>query len=99
LFHTKWNFDPEYRKWYPQVTWLLAENKKKRLIVRIQTMATEALTLPLQLPAILPETILYEQTASYAGQLWDKNHKGTWDSLVKFHGSGFKEYSVLKFTD
>ena len=99
LFHTKWTSDPENRKWFPRVSWLLAENEDKRLIVRIQTLATETLGLPIELPPILPEMILYEQTAFYSGQLWHKNQKGTWDSAVKFQGSGFKEYSVLKFTD
>ena len=99
LFHTKWGFDPDWGKWYPRVTWLLAENEEKRLIVRIQTLAWETLTLPLRIPPVLPEMILYEQTASYSGWLWDKNHRGSWDSVVKFHGSGFKEYSVLKFGD
>ena len=31
LFHTKWEFDFEHRKWFPVVTWLLAENEKKAL--------------------------------------------------------------------
>ena len=99
LFHTQWEFDPEKGKWFPQVTWLLAENEEKRLIVRIRTLASETLGLPLELPEILPEMILYEQTALYLGHLWDKNSAGSWDSAVKFHGLGFKEYSTLKFVD
>ncbi len=97
LFHTKWESDPANNKWFPQVTWLLAQNEDKRLIVKIQTLATETLGLPVELPPILPEMILYEQTAFYSGQLWHKNQKGTWDSAVKFQGSGFKEYAVLKY--
>jgi hypothetical protein len=99
LFHTQWELDPAKRKWFPRVSWLLAENQEKRLIVRIRTLASETLGLPIELPEILPEMVLFEQTAFYSGQLWDKNDRGTWDSVVKFHGSGFKEYSALKFFD
>lgn len=99
LYHTRWTFDPKYRKWFPSVTWLVAENKKKRLIVRIQTLAAEALMSPLEMPCLLPDVVLYEQTASYTGRLWDKKHQGAWEVSVKFHGKGFKEYSVLKWTD
>ncbi|MHC4455498.1 MAG: hypothetical protein ACYS0I_00160 [Planctomycetota bacterium] len=97
LTHTRWGYDSENHKWFPSMTWLYAENEKKRLIVRMHTISTEALMSPLEMPQLLPEVILYEQTAYYVGQLWGKNHKGDWELLVKFRGKGFKEYSALKW--
>ena len=99
LFHTRWMFDSDNCKWFPVVTWLLAENEKKRLIVRIQALATESLMAPLKMPLFLPDVLLYEQTASYFGRLWDKNHRGVWELSAGFHGNGFKEYSVLIWDD
>ncbi|MGD8522704.1 MAG: hypothetical protein PVF56_16270 [Desulfobacterales bacterium] len=99
LFHTRWMFDSENRKRFPVVTWLLAENEKKRLIVRIQTLTTESLMAPLKIPLFLPDVLLYEQTASYFGRLWDKNHQGVWELSAGFEGNGFKEYSVRIWDD
>jgi hypothetical protein len=99
LFHTKWKFDSENRRWFPVVTWLLAENNDKRLIVRMQTLATESLMAPLKMPLFLPDVLLYEQTASYFGRLWDKNHQGAWELSAGFQGNGLKEYSVLIWDD
>jgi hypothetical protein len=53
----------------------------------------------LKIPLFLPDVLLYEQTASYFGRLWDKNHQGVWELSAGFEGNGFKEYSVRIWDD
>lgn len=96
LIHSRWRYDSKNRKWFPVKTWLYAENEKRRLIVCIRAIKTEAMLAPLEMPFFLPEVILYEQTAYYMGRLWEKEG-GRWQLRASFNGNGFKEYSALKW--
>jgi hypothetical protein len=97
LLHTRWTYDWENQKWFPESTWLCAENETMRLIVRLQTLDAKAVLAPLKTPSFLPEVLIYEQTAGFLGRLWKKNEAGQWQSLVSFGGKGFKEYTALKW--
>jgi hypothetical protein len=97
LLHTRWTLDPENQKWFPAISWLVAENETWRLIARLETLDTEPVLAPLKMPSFLPEVIVYEQTARYTGGLWEKTEEGEWALLMPFHGKGFKEYTGLKW--
>jgi hypothetical protein len=92
LRHIHWSFDAENRQWNPLQTLLHAENDTRRLLIHLQTIDTQ----PLRgdLPGPLADMIVYEQTAHYEGQLWEKTTEGQWVVLVAFSGNGFKEYTA-----
>jgi hypothetical protein len=92
LRHLRWAFDAEHRQWYPLHTLLHAENGTRRLLLHLQTIDTQPLRGDLPWP--LADMILYEQTAHYDGQLWEKTAEGPWVLLVAFSGHGFKEYTA-----
>lgn len=92
LTHTRWAFDTINRKQYPIETAFRAENETTRLELTMQVIHTYALRGRLPFP--LPEPIIYEQTARYTGQLWQKNGAGEWEPLISFSGNGFKEYTA-----
>jgi hypothetical protein len=93
LIHKRWRYDSENRKYFPVESWLYAENEDGKLVLTLQTIATEALLSPEKLAAFLPELVLYEQTAHYEGQFWDKASS----EVTPISGDGFKEYTALKF--
>lgn len=95
LFHTRWEFDRENRKFFPIQSWLIAENDTHRLIVRMDVRDTLPLTMGVPI-AFLPYPIIYEQTAQYQGWLWEKNQWGKLRFRENFSGEGFKEYTALK---
>jgi hypothetical protein len=95
LTHRMWQYDPDNKKYFPVESWLYAENEKGRLIVSLKTIDTEVLLSPLKMPALLPDVILYEQTAHYEGRFWKRNNLDEWELSISFSGRGFKEYSTL----
>ncbi|MBI3950619.1 MAG: hypothetical protein HY314_09210 [Acidobacteria bacterium] len=95
LTHTRWTFDSDNRKRYPLETTLRAENDTRRLILTMQAIVTHPLRGDLPLP--LPDAIIYEQTARYEGQLWEKNTEGQWVLSASFDGNGFKEYTARRY--
>ncbi|MCS6805184.1 MAG: hypothetical protein RMM98_16255 [Acidobacteriota bacterium] len=92
LTHTRWAYDAINRKQYPIETTFRAENEAIRVALTIRAINTHPLRGRLPFP--LPEPIIYEQTAQYTGQLWQKNASGQWQPLMSFSGNGFKEYTA-----
>jgi hypothetical protein len=95
LAHTRWGFDPRNHKRYPIETTLRAEDENRRLILTIEAIDTHPLRGDLPLP--LPDALIYEQTARYDGQLWEKNAQGQWLLLTSIGGYGFKEYTANRY--
>jgi hypothetical protein len=95
LEHTRWAFDAENRKRYPVETMLHAENDTRRLILTLHAIDTHPLRGDLPFP--LPDAIIYEQTAHYDGQLWEKNSQGQWVLAASIDGHGFKEYTAKRY--
>jgi len=95
LTHTRWAFDSRNRIRYPVETALRAENETRRLILTMQAIDTHPLRGDLPLP--LPDAIIYEQTARYEGQLWEKNGAGEWVLSASIRGDGFKEYTARRY--
>ena len=64
------------------------------LIVKEQTLATEAVLPPpeLKLPLV---PLIYEQTTEFSGVFWKKNAAGGWTLAIAFAGGGFKEYTSI----
>jgi hypothetical protein len=96
LTHTDWAFDVENGQWYPRQSTLSAETDTRRLDLRLQTVATVPLRRDLLLS--LGDFIVYEQTAYYEGQLWEKTAAGTEVLLAAFRGHGFKEYATKRWS-
>jgi hypothetical protein len=94
LVHTAWQYDPANRQWFPTTSWLLAENETTAVLVRLQERATLPIVPPLDIP-LLPEPLLYEQTARIAGAVWGKDPQGGWLLRASFDGGGFKEYTSV----
>ena len=94
LSHTRWAFDVENRVRYPIETTLRAESETRLLVLNMQAIETH----PLRgdLPRPMPDALIYEQTARYDGQLWEKNAQGEWVVSASFTGNGFKEYTATK---
>jgi hypothetical protein len=78
---------------FPTTTWLRAENETVRLVVRLRALQTEAILPPFQIP-VLPEPLIYEQTALYSGRVWRRERGGGWRLVRSFSGVGFKEYTT-----
>lgn len=98
LVHTRWRYDPVHQQRYPITTWLLAENERGALLVRLETLETEAVLAPPEIPFPVVEPIIYEQTAYYQGTFWEKGRWGTWEPKIRFSGNGFKEYTARRRT-
>ncbi len=96
LLHTAWQYDPPNRQWFPTTSWLLAQNETAALLVRLETLGTLAVVPPLDIP-LLPEPLVYEQTARIGGALWERDPRGGWRLLTSFDGGGFKEYTSVTF--
>jgi hypothetical protein len=96
LLHVGWEWDPENRRWYPLETWLFAGNDTVRLAVSLRTLETEPLELPVEIPFLLREPLLYEQTAAYLGAVWEKDAAGRFRLVATFRGNGFKEYTTRR---
>ena len=96
LLHTDWQYDPSNQQWFPTTSWLLAENETAALLVRFDALGTLEVVPPLDIP-LLPDPLLYEQTARVAGALWEKDPQGAWRLLKSFDGDGFKEYTSVTF--
>jgi hypothetical protein len=94
LAHTAWQHDPANGRRFPTTSWLRAENETVRLIVRLHALQTVAILPPFQIP-VLPEPLLYEQTALYSGRVWQREHGGEWRRVRSFSGVGFKEYTTI----
>lgn len=94
LIHTAWSTDEENGRRFPTTSWLRAENETTLLLVRLRALATEPIIPPLEIP-LLPEPLLYEQTAEFAGRIWEKDEAGRWRLLTSFGGTGFKEYTTV----
>jgi len=98
LVHTAWLYDAANRQWLPTTSWLLAENESTALLVRLEARGTLPIVPPLDIP-LLPEPLLYEQTARIAGALWERDPQGPWRLLTSFDGGGFKEYTSVTFAE
>jgi hypothetical protein len=94
LTHTRWDRDSANGRWYPTTTWLHAGDDRVRLVARLEAVATVAILPPFQIP-IVPEPLLYEQTAVFSGRIWEKDAGGTWRPVRSFGGAGFKEFTTL----
>lgn len=94
LTHTAWEHDPANGRRFPTTSWLRAGNETVRLIVRLHALQTVAILPPFQIP-VLPEPLLYEQTALYSGRVWQREHGGQWRLVRSFSGVGFKEYTTI----
>jgi hypothetical protein len=91
LTHTAWGVDAANGRWYPQGSTLSAENDTRRLDLRLQTLDTYPIH---HLRYALGDFLVYEQTAQYEGELWEKTAAGTQVLLAAFRGQGFKEYAT-----
>ncbi len=92
LRHTRWAFDAANRVFYPSVSLLTAEDDRWRLSLVIEAVETEALRG--DLPLLVRDVVIYEQTARYTGRLWRKSPQGRWTSAALIRGDGFKEYTA-----
>jgi hypothetical protein len=98
LLHTAWGQDEVNGRRFPTISWLRAENETVRLLVQLRARATEPIIPPLEIP-LLPEPLLYEQTAEFTGRVWEKDEGGRWRLLRSFGGTGFKEYTTVTARD
>jgi hypothetical protein len=92
LFHTRWAFDATNTKRYPVASLLVAQNDTSLLRLTLRAIAARPLRGDAPFP--LPDSIVYEQTAEYDGQLWQKDSRGRWELAVVFKGNGFAEYTA-----
>jgi hypothetical protein len=93
LVHTKWELSPQTGLPVPTRSWLYACNGKVKLTVDMDVERTEALLPPPELPFAILKPVIYEQTASFDGQLWVKTGGGAWTLARPFEGQGFKEFT------
>jgi hypothetical protein len=94
--HTRWGYDWRNHKFYPTRTRVNANNSTTRLAMTLETIANEALVLEMPV-AMLPTTIIYEQTSHNTGRVWQREPGGIWEEMRHFDGYGFKEYTVRKW--
>jgi hypothetical protein len=87
LTHTAWAFDWSHLLFYPTQSIFLADNGKAKMTLTMTAQRTDPLSAPL--PSGVPNAIIYEQTATYSGQVSIEG-----DS-TSFTGNGFKEYTAL----
>jgi len=86
IVHTKWAYDTVNHASYPIQTKFTGNNGSEQLDVLMNVSQTTPLTDDLPYPT--PEYIIYEQAATYTGQV-------VVDGVThKFTGDGFKEYTV-----
>ena len=95
LLHTRWTQDRGSGVWYPTETLLVAGDDTRWLWATIRAIATAPLVS--DLPAPLPDVIVYEQTARYDGMLWEKDQQGQWVAATPLRGNGFKEYTANRY--
>ncbi len=92
IVHGQWTYDPANQLWFPQTTLVMGQTADRILIVSINVNATVPVRPPPQLPLPLVP-VIYEQTADYAGWLWERDTTGAWHLTRTFGGPGFKEYT------
>jgi hypothetical protein len=92
LAHGDWQYDPVNQLWFPGTTLVLAATEDRMLIVSLSATSTVPVRPPPELPLPLVP-VIYEQTANYAGWLWEKDQAGEWQLARTFAGPGFKEYT------
>ena len=94
VVHTRWSQDAENHGWFPTETWLFAENDRFALLAAVRADETQALLPPPNIPFLFLKPLLFEQTASYSGSLWERDHAFGWQLVHLFFGSGFKEFAT-----
>ncbi len=95
LRHTRWGWDADNRVLYPVESVVTAQSEARRLEMTIRVLRTAPLRGDLPLP--LRDLIIYEQTARYAGRLWERNAQGDWVLAAVIKGDGFKEYTAKHY--
>jgi predicted secreted hydrolase len=86
LVHTKYAYDSVNHVDYPIQTTFKADNGTEQLEMVMNVSQTAPLTDGFPYP--VPEYIIYEQAATYLGQVVANG------TTLKFSGAGFKEYTV-----
>jgi hypothetical protein len=92
LLHTQWALDSETLLPVPTRSWLYAASQDVVVLVQMEVGETVALLPPPELPFLILEPVIYEQTASFSGELWVRTG-GVWTLARSFDGPGFKEYT------
>jgi hypothetical protein len=87
LTHTAWAYDSVHNLYYPTQSVFEADNGTARMTLTMTVQSTAELSAPL--PASDPNAIIYEQTATYEGQVAIHGRS------TSFTGNGFKEYTAL----
>ncbi len=96
VLHTRWGFDWQNHKFYPNRTVIRANNGTTRLSMTLDTLVNEALILDMPVP-LLPTVIIYEQTSHNYGTIWQRDPGDTWEERRVFDGYGFKEYTTRRW--
>jgi hypothetical protein len=94
LIHESWSYDTVNQLWFPTSSWLYAQNDERTMILRMGAHETVPVRPPPQIPLPLVP-VIYEQTADFAGWLWEKDPAGAWQLTRAFRGDGFKEYTGI----
>jgi hypothetical protein len=92
LIHGGWTYDAVNQLWFPTTTLVFAQTADRALVVSMSAIETVPVRPPPQLPLPLVP-VIYEQTAIYAGWLWERDPSGEWRLARSFQGQGFKEYT------
>ena len=92
IVHGGWSYDAANQLWFPTTTVVQGQTEDRFLVVSMSAIDTVPLRPPPQLPLPLVP-VIYEQTAIYAGWLWERDQTGDWRLTRTFRGQGFKEYT------